>query len=79
MPRPKKDRSPNALRPRARDLFGQVPVTIDEVENWVKIVAPHMAHNPNRMARYAKGYNVAEKIRQAKINGQFWALPFGPG
>lgn len=74
MARPKKDRSANALRPRARDLFGFVPVTIDEEYEWVKKVAPHISHAPWRVENYIKGYRVAEKIQAAKLSGEFWKI-----
>lgn len=60
--------------PRARDLFRQVPVTECEIVNWVRHIAPHLAHSQWRIAAYAKGYNVADKIRAAKLNGEAWAF-----
>lgn len=73
MPRPKRHRSANELRPRARDLFRQVPVTLDELRIWVNAKAPHMM-NDWRFNWYVNNYNVPEKIQQAKINGDFWQM-----
>lgn len=60
--------------PRARDLFKQVPVLESEVIEWVKHFAPHIAHAEWRIAAYARGYNVADKIRAAKLDGSFFGL-----
>lgn len=60
--------------PRARDLFKQVPVLECELVEWVERVAPHIAHAQWRIDAYVRGYNVAEKIRVAKLNGSFWFL-----
>lgn len=75
MPRAKKDRSANALRPRPKDLFKQVPVTLPEILRWVNFHAPHLAHSKWRVENYARGYNVPEKIRAAKKDGRFWLMP----
>ena len=58
--------------PRPRDLFRQVPVLYSEIDNWIVEHAPHIAHSPWRMAAYAEGYNVADKIRRAKLDGSFF-------
>jgi len=60
--------------PRAKDLFKQVPVLESEITAWVKHFAPHLAHAEWRIEAYAKGYNVADKIRAAKIDGYFFDL-----
>lgn len=74
MARPPKVRDANKLRPRPRDLFGQVPITRTDLEDWVRAVAPHLAHSDWRMAHYIKGYNVADKVRAAKLEGTFFQL-----
>jgi hypothetical protein len=63
--------------PRAKDLFRQVPVLESEIHQWVCHFAPHIAHAKWRIAAYAKGYNVADKIRAAKIDGSFFQIDFG--
>ena len=60
--------------PRARDLFNHVPVLTSEVHAWVCHFAPHIAHADWRIAAYAKGYNVPDKIKAAKLDGSFWRL-----
>ncbi|MCX7166578.1 MAG: hypothetical protein NTV11_09925 [Rhodocyclales bacterium] len=62
--------------PRARDLFKQVPVLDSEILQWVQHFAPHIAHAEWRIAAYARGYNVADKIRAAKLDGSFFVLVF---
>ena len=74
MARRRRNYSSNDLRPRPRDLFGQVPVTLPEVWHWVKQVAPHLAHADWRIEAYARGYDVAGKIARAKLDGSFWNL-----
>jgi hypothetical protein len=70
---PRKKRLPFPL-PRARDLFKQVPVLHSEVTAWVCHFAPHIAHAEWRIAAYARGYNVPDKIRAAKLDGSFFVL-----
>lgn len=60
--------------PRAYDLFRQIPVLESEIIDWVKHIAPHIAHSEWRIASYAKGYNVADKIRAAKADGRWWQM-----
>ena len=50
------------------DLFGDVPVTIREVELWLFKV-PKFAHDATRRAAYVKAYNVVDKIKRSKLNG----------
>lgn len=74
MPRPKKHITADKLRPRPRDLFGQVPITQDDLENWVRAVAPNYAHSAWRMRHYIDAWNIAAKVRAAKIDGTFYGL-----
>lgn len=60
--------------PRAKDLFKQVPVLESEIVAWVCHFAPHIAHAEWRIKAYARGYNVADKIRSAKLDGSFYDL-----
>jgi len=53
-----------------RDLFGEVPVTWDDVALWVDAVAG-IARDDWRFPVYVRGWNVPEKIRRAKLAGQF--------
>ncbi|MDZ7939261.1 MAG: hypothetical protein U5M53_13705 [Rhodoferax sp.] len=58
------------LRPRARDLFGQVPVTHRDIDLWLLHV--HQVHPESpRAAYFVRGWNVPEKVRQAKLAGTF--------
>lgn len=56
----------------ALDLFGEVPVTLPELEIWVAVIAPRIS--PRRVERYIHDYDVANKIRRWKIEGQFDAI-----
>jgi hypothetical protein len=56
------------------DLFGDVIVTLDDVELWLDVVPRHLSNSPNSRIRYAKNYDVASKIKAAKINGNFYLM-----
>src|SRR5687767_6941381 len=56
------------------DLFGDVIVTLDDVELWRDKVPKHLSNSPNARIRYAKDYDIARKIKAAKINGTFELL-----
>ncbi len=69
-------------RPRKRphpaiDLFGQVPVTWEEVFLWLEAV-PGIARDSPRAAQYVRDWNVPEKVRQAKLEGSFEAAVSRP-
>lgn len=65
------------LRQPARDLFGEVPVTEDDLEAWVAALSP--VHLTERLFdNYVRRYNVADKIRAAKLRGEFEALTATP-
>lgn len=53
------------------DLFGEVAVTHDELALWVSALAPGFAGNEHRMAYYINRWNVADKVRRAKLAGTF--------
>jgi len=53
---------------QAVDLFGQIPVTLRDVEVWLFKV-PRLSHFRRGRAAYVKGYNVIEKIARAKAEG----------
>ncbi len=53
-----------------RDLFGEIPVTWDEVWLWIEKVALIPRDSP-RAEYYARTWNVPEKVRQAKQSGTF--------
>lgn len=55
----------------ALDLFGEVPVLESEIVDWVEAVAPRWL-TPERSYRgYVHGYDVAGKIRAAKLAGVY--------
>jgi hypothetical protein len=54
----------------ALDLFGEVPVTWDEVYDWVELVAG-IPRDSWRAPYYIKNWNVIDKIREAKKAGYF--------
>lgn len=51
------------------DLFGEIPVTKDDIEKWLEINAPHLRERYKE--KYIMNWNVVEKIKQAKKNGTF--------
>jgi hypothetical protein len=53
------------------DLFGEIPVTESDIYDWVAAVAPRWL-TPERSYRgYVKSWDVAGKIRAAKLRGTF--------
>lgn len=65
------------MRPAARDLFGEIPVTLDELLAWM-LAVPGLAPTSPRFAWYVRGWNVIEKIRAAKEAGTFDAIVSAP-
>lgn len=51
------------------DLFGFIPVSLQEVELWLYLV-PRMAHYQRGRAAYVNGWNVVDKIQRAKLDGR---------
>jgi hypothetical protein len=56
------------------DLFGEVVVTYEDLEEWVSALAPGFAGNDQRIAYYIRYWNVADKVRVAKQNGTFYLI-----
>lgn len=67
-----KKNSKKAAKNPALDLFGQVPVSVDEVLLWCETVAGIPPDSP-RLAHYVRAWRVVEKIRAAKLAGTFAA------
>lgn len=65
------------MRPAARDLFGEIPVSLDELLVWM-LAVPGLAPTSPRFARYVCGWNVIDKIRAAKEAGTFDAIVSEP-
>ena len=59
------------LRQPPVDLFGDVVVTHEDVFLWVAAVAPRWLSPQRSFNNYVRGYNVAGKVRAAKLNGTF--------
>lgn len=55
------------------DLFGEIPVTLDELLAWMLSV-PGIPPTSPRFGHYVRGYDVIGKIRQAKASGTFEAI-----
>ncbi|TFE37017.1 hypothetical protein E2553_43190 [Paraburkholderia dipogonis] len=53
------------------DLFGEVVVTSEDLERWVSALAPGFSLSEHRMAYYILHWNVADKVRRAKLAGTF--------
>lgn len=56
------------------DLFGEIPVTEDDVFDWVAAVAPRWLEPERSFRGYVRAYNVPDKIRAAKLAGTFDAI-----
>jgi hypothetical protein len=56
------------MRPRVRDLFGDVPVYTYEVEAWLLAVSRMPIDSP-RAAWYIRAYDVVGKIKACKLAG----------
>lgn len=54
-----------------RDLFGEVVVTDDDIFAWVMSVAPRWTYSKRAYENYVRSWNVAEKVRVAKMTGRF--------
>ena len=65
----------SARRGPPYDLFGEVPVTWQEVWDWVENVAG-IPRDSWRAAYYAEFWNVPEKIRAAKIAAHRLKRPY---
>lgn len=57
------------MRPAALDLFGEIPVTLDELLAWM-LAVPGIPPSSPRFAHYVRGYQVVEKIQRAKLAGE---------
>jgi hypothetical protein len=56
------------------DLFGEVVVTDSDLFDWVSAISPRWLYPPRSYALYLSGWNVADKVRAAKISGTFDAI-----
>lgn len=56
---------------RMLDLFGDVQVTLDDLRAWVIAVAPAWASSERSQALYIEQWDVAGKVRRAKLAGTF--------
>lgn len=72
MQKQKTRRAPPRQNP-ALDLFGEVPITLDDLRAWVAAVAGIPADSW-RWAWYVDNWNVADKVRAAKLAGTFDAM-----
>ncbi len=54
----------------ALDLFGEVPVTLEDIYAWCEAV-PKIPRDSWRLSWYVRCWNVPDKIRQAKMQGEF--------
>lgn len=57
------------MTPMPFDLFGEIPVTWDEVHTWCEKVAGMTGW---RRDWYIRHWNVIEKVCRAKANGTFY-------
>lgn len=65
------------LRQPPIDLFGEVAVTEEDLYDWVAAIAPlHLSKRA--FANYVRGYDVAAKVRAAKLRGTFEGIKERP-
>jgi hypothetical protein len=55
------------------DLFGEVAVSLREIQLWLYKV-PRMPHGSTRRDWYVHGWNVISKIKRAKLAGELDAV-----
>lgn len=55
----------------ALDLFDDVVVTEDDVFSWVQAVAPQYLSPERSYNNYVKCYDVAAKVKAAKLSGTY--------
>lgn len=53
------------------DLFGDVQVTLDDLRAWVSAISPAWTSSERSLAFYIDRWNVADKVRRAKLAGTF--------
>lgn len=53
------------------DLFGEVIITHDDLYAWVAAVAPRWLYPERSYRNYLRTYDIAGKVRYAKLTGQF--------
>lgn len=68
---------PPQVRQPAIDLFGGIAVIEDDLYDWVASVAP-LRLSPRALANYVRGYDVAAKVRHAKLHGMFEGIKERP-
>lgn len=56
-----------------RDLFGEVAVSLRDVQLWLYKV-PRLPHYATRRASYTRGWNVHSKIARAKQAGELASI-----
>lgn len=63
---------------RDLDLFGEVVVTLQDVEKWLRCV-PHFGNDSRTQAvsDYIRAYDVVNKIKREKLTGAFYSLNDG--
>jgi len=61
------------MTPYPTDLFGEVPVTWPEVEDWL-LAVPQIDPSSRRAEYYVRNWSVPDKIRRAKLAGTFESI-----
>ena len=56
-----------------RDLFGEIPVSIRDVELWLDLIV-NFRGSALRVGYYVLNCNVVDKIRAAKLDGSWTGL-----
>ena len=67
------------MKQSAYDLFGEIPVLEDDIIAWVAAIAPRWLEPARSFEQYVHAYNVAGKVRAAKLAGVFEQITEKPG
>lgn len=62
---------PGTIERMCYDLFGEIPVTEDDIFNWVAAVAPRWLTPERSFRNYVRSWGIADKVRAAKAAGTF--------
>lgn len=62
----------------AHDLFGEIPVTEQDIFDYVLAMAPQFMSAQFRYESYVNGWSVADKVRAAKLRRELDDIKIRP-
>lgn len=63
------------MQPSITDLFGELVITLADIDRWILNVPHHIEPHSRHAAWYVTSWAVPDKIRRAKLDGSFDRLP----